>query len=135
MKKLVNFIKRDHPYVYLSGAVLGALGIKMASMQPSQLSFLGSSPMLYIPAGICGLFILLAPLAKARIFPRSLVSKTTSLSYSPAGAADRTIPVTVQTWLLMSLTHFSDFCLFCSISQIVSYIPGVCKLFPLIHNL
>ena len=60
MKKLVNFIKRDHPYVYLSGAVLGALGIKMASMQPSQLSFLGSSPMLYIPAGICGLFILLA---------------------------------------------------------------------------
>lgn len=60
MKKLVNFIKRDHPYVYLSGAVLGALGIKMASMQPSQLSFLGRSPMLYIPAGICGLFILLA---------------------------------------------------------------------------
>ena len=60
MKKLVNFIKRDHPYVYLSGTVLGALGIKMASMQPSQLSFLGSSPMLYIPAGICGLFILLA---------------------------------------------------------------------------
>ncbi len=60
MKKLLNFIKRDHPYVYLSGAVLGALGIKMASMQPSQLSFLGSSPMLYIPAGICGLFILLA---------------------------------------------------------------------------
>ena len=60
MKKLVNFIKRDHPYVYLSGAALGALGIKMASMQPSQLSFLGSSPMLYIPAGICGLFILLA---------------------------------------------------------------------------
>ena len=60
MKKLVNFIKRNHPYVYLSGAVLGALGIKMASMQPSQLSFLGSSPMLYIPAGICGLFILLA---------------------------------------------------------------------------
>ena len=60
MKKLVNFIKRDHPYVCLSGAVLGALGIKMASMQPSQLSFLGSSPMLYIPAGICGLFILLA---------------------------------------------------------------------------
>lgn len=60
MKKLVNFIKRDHPYVYLSGAVLGALGIKMASMQPSQLSFLGSSPMLYIPTGICGLFILLA---------------------------------------------------------------------------
>ncbi len=60
MKKLVNFIKRDHPYVYLSGAVLGALGIKMASMQPSQLSFLGSSPLLYIPAGICGLFILLA---------------------------------------------------------------------------
>ncbi len=65
MKKLVNFIKRDHPYVYLSGAVLGALGIKMASMQPSQLSFLGSSPMLYIPAGICGLFILLALAALA----------------------------------------------------------------------
>ena len=65
MKKLVNFIKRDHPYVYLSGAVLGALGIKMASMQPSQLSFLGSSPMLYIPAGICGLFILLALVALA----------------------------------------------------------------------
>lgn len=60
MKKLVNFIKRDHPYVYLTGAVLGALGIKMASMQPSQLSFMGSSPAIYILAGICGLFILMA---------------------------------------------------------------------------
>lgn len=65
MKKLLNFIKRDHPYVYLGGAVLGALGIKMASMQPSQLSFLGSSPLLYILAGICGLFILLALAALA----------------------------------------------------------------------
>ena len=65
MKKLVNFIKRDHPYVYLSGAVLGALGIKMASMQPSRLSFLGSSPLLYILAGICGLFILMALAALA----------------------------------------------------------------------
>lgn len=65
MKKLVNFVKRDHPYVYLSGAVLGALGIKMASMQPSRLSFLGSSPLLYILAGICGLFILLALAALA----------------------------------------------------------------------
>lgn len=65
MKKLVNFILRDHPYVYLTGAVLGALGIKMASMQPSQLSFLGSSPFVYILAGICALFILLALAALA----------------------------------------------------------------------
>ena len=65
MNKLVNFIKRDHPYVYLTGAVLGALGIKMASMQPSRLSFLGSSPLLYILAGICGLFMLLALAALA----------------------------------------------------------------------
>lgn len=65
MKKLINFVKRDHPYVYLSGAILGALGIKMATMQPSQLSFLGSSPVVYIPAGICVLFMLLALAALA----------------------------------------------------------------------
>ncbi len=65
MNKLVNFIKKDHPYVYLAGAVLGALGIKMASMQPSRLSFLGSSPLLYILAGICGAFMLLALAALA----------------------------------------------------------------------
>ena len=45
---------------------------------------------------ISGLPGLLAPLANARNFPRSFVSRVTSLSYSPTGLADNTIPVTVQ---------------------------------------
>jgi putative lysine transport system permease protein len=61
MRKLISFIKRDHPYVYLSGAVLGALGIYMASTQPSELSFLGGA--IYVPVAICALFILLAAVA------------------------------------------------------------------------
>jgi putative lysine transport system permease protein len=61
MRKLISFIKRDHPYVYLSGALLGALGIYMASTQPSELSFLGGA--IYVPVAICGLFMLLAAVA------------------------------------------------------------------------
>ena len=42
----------------------------------------------------------LAPLAKAVIFPRSFVRITTRLSYSPAGADDNTIPVSVTASLI-----------------------------------
>lgn len=65
MRDLASFIKKDHPYVYLTGAVTGALGLYMASMQPSELSFLGKSAALYFPAGICALFLLLALAALA----------------------------------------------------------------------
>lgn len=65
MSKLVSFIKRDHPYVYLTGAVIGVLGFCMASMQPTELSFLGNSAALYIPVAVCALFVLLALAALA----------------------------------------------------------------------
>ena len=60
MKKLVNFITRDHPYVYLGGSVLAALGLYTATTQPSELSFLGNSPLLYLPALLCLAFLALA---------------------------------------------------------------------------
>lgn len=59
MSKFASFIKRDHRYVYLTGAVVSALGIYMTSMQPSELSFLGRAAA-YIPAAVCALFLLLA---------------------------------------------------------------------------
>jgi hypothetical protein len=43
---------------------------------------------------------LLAPLANAVIFPRSFVKITTRLSYSPDGADDKTIPVSVTASLI-----------------------------------
>ena len=42
-----------------------------------------------------GLPGLLAPWAKAVIFPRAVVSSTSRLSYSPEGADNNTIPFTV----------------------------------------
>ena len=44
---------------------------------------------------ISALFGLLAPRANAEIFPLSLVSITTRLSYSPIGAAVSIMPVSV----------------------------------------
>ena len=60
MKKLVSFITRDHPYVYFGGSVLAALGLYMATTQPSELSFLGNSLLLYLPALLCLAFLALA---------------------------------------------------------------------------
>ena len=60
MKKLVSFITRDHPYVYFGGSVLAALGLYTATTQPSELSFLGNSPLLYLPALLCLAFLALA---------------------------------------------------------------------------
>lgn len=60
MKKLVSFITRDHPYVYFGGSVLAALGLYTATMQPSELSFLGNSPLLVLPALLCLAFLALA---------------------------------------------------------------------------
>ena len=60
MKKLVSFITRDHPYVYFGGSVVAALGLYTATTQPSELSFLGNSPLLYLPALLCLAFLALA---------------------------------------------------------------------------
>ena len=57
---LKNFITRDHPYVYFGGSVLAALGLYTATTQPSELSFLGNSPLLYLPALLCLAFLALA---------------------------------------------------------------------------
>lgn len=54
-----NFITRDHPYVYFGGSVLAALGLYMATTQPSELSFLGNSPLLYLPALLALAFVAL----------------------------------------------------------------------------
>lgn len=63
MRNLISFIKRDHPYVYLSGAVISALGLGFAAMQPTEQSFLGGAA--YIPAAVCLLFITAALAALA----------------------------------------------------------------------
>ena len=57
---LKNFITRDHPYVYFGGSVVAALGLYTATTQPSELSFLGNSPLLYLPALLCLAFLALA---------------------------------------------------------------------------
>ena len=57
---LRNFITRDHPYVYFGGSVVAALGLYTATTPPSELSFLGNSPLLYLPALLCLAFLALA---------------------------------------------------------------------------
>ena len=55
-----------------------------------------------------GLFGFLAPLANAATFPCSLVRITTRLSYSPTGAVESTMPVTVISFKFLAPAAGND---------------------------